>query len=133
MVVETMSALFDLGVPAESIVSEYFSAPVAGQKRPAVRARRSSGNIVFVGQERRWTCAYDPAKGSILNNLLSAGAPVSFSCKTAVCGACRARVMSGRVDMRRSYALHPTDVAMGYVLLCQSFPVSEEIVVEVGD
>jgi len=130
------SALLDLGVPSDAVMSEFFSAPApaaAKEKRRSPRSRRSSGNIVYVGQERRWTCAYDPARGSILNNLLSAGAPVSFSCKTAVCGACRARVTAGEVDMRRSYALHPADVASGYVLLCQSFPVTDELVVEAGE
>jgi len=53
-----------------------------------------------------------------------------FACKGGVCGTCRARVVSGKVEMQRNYALEEDEVAAGYVLTCQSLAVSDEVVVD---
>ena len=53
-----------------------------------------------------------------------------FACKGGVCGTCRARVTTGEVSMRRNYALEPAEVEAGYVLTCQSLPVTDEVTVD---
>jgi ring-1,2-phenylacetyl-CoA epoxidase subunit PaaE len=53
-----------------------------------------------------------------------------FACKGGVCGTCRARLTEGEVDMRRNYALEPAEVEAGYVLTCQSLPVSDVVTVD---
>lgn len=53
-----------------------------------------------------------------------------FACKGGVCGTCRARVTRGEVDMRRNYALEDDEVDAGFVLTCQSYPVSDELTVD---
>ena len=53
-----------------------------------------------------------------------------FACKGGVCGTCRARVTEGKVDLRRNFALEESEVEAGFVLTCQSYPVSEEITVD---
>ena len=45
----------------------------------------------------------------------------------AVCGTCRAKVVTGEVTMARNYALDPEETAAGFVLACQSVPVSEDV------
>lgn len=50
-----------------------------------------------------------------------------FSCTGGVCGTCRARVVEGEVRMDRNYALEEDEVAAGYVLACQSHPVSDRV------
>ncbi|MGZ8769493.1 MAG: 2Fe-2S iron-sulfur cluster-binding protein, partial [Aeromicrobium sp.] len=45
-------------------------------------------------------------------------------------GTCRALVVEGEVDMRRNYALEKTEVAEGFVLTCQSYPVSDQVTVD---
>jgi ring-1,2-phenylacetyl-CoA epoxidase subunit PaaE len=47
-----------------------------------------------------------------------------------VCGTCRALVTDGKADMRRNFALEPAEVDAGYVLTCQSFPVTETLAVD---
>jgi ring-1,2-phenylacetyl-CoA epoxidase subunit PaaE len=47
-----------------------------------------------------------------------------------VCGTCRAKVCGGEVDMVRNYALEPAEVDAGFVLTCQTFPVSEAVTVD---
>ena len=53
-----------------------------------------------------------------------------FACKGGVCGTCRARVTEGEVHMRRNYALEAAEVEAGYVLTCQSLPVSDTLTVD---
>nr|BFF17713.1 hypothetical protein GCM10025730_12340 [Promicromonospora thailandica] len=36
----------------------------------------------------------------------------------------------GEVDMVRNYALEPQEVAAGFVLTCQSYPVTDHVVVD---
>jgi len=53
-----------------------------------------------------------------------------FACKGGVCGTCRARLVDGEVTMRRNYALEQEELDAGYVLTCQSLPVSDQITVD---
>jgi ring-1,2-phenylacetyl-CoA epoxidase subunit PaaE len=53
-----------------------------------------------------------------------------FACKGGVCGTCRAKLVSGEVRMRRNFALEPDEVDAGFVLTCQSLPVTEAVVVD---
>jgi ring-1,2-phenylacetyl-CoA epoxidase subunit PaaE len=53
-----------------------------------------------------------------------------FACKGGVCGTCRARVTDGEVAMRRNFALEESEVAAGFVLTCQSLPVSDSVTVD---
>jgi ring-1,2-phenylacetyl-CoA epoxidase subunit PaaE len=56
-----------------------------------------------------------------------------FACKGGVCGTCRAHVLEGEVRMRRNFALEDAEVAAGFVLTCQSTPVTEKVVVSFDD
>lgn len=53
-----------------------------------------------------------------------------FACKGGVCGTCRAKVTSGKVDMRRNFALEEQEVEAGFVLTCQSVPISQTLTVD---
>jgi ring-1,2-phenylacetyl-CoA epoxidase subunit PaaE len=47
-----------------------------------------------------------------------------------VCGTCRARVTDGEVRMRRNYALEDRELDAGYVLTCQSLPITDAVTVD---
>ena len=47
-----------------------------------------------------------------------------------MCGTCRAHLAVGVVEMRRNYALSEDEVERGFVLSCQSHPVSEQVTVD---
>lgn len=72
--------------------------------------------------------AYDGE--SILDAGLHHGADLPYSCKSGVCCTCRAKLVSGTVDMEINYGLEPEEVAAGYILTCQSHPTSENVVVD---
>ena len=70
------------------------------------------------------------AAQTILSATLQQRPEAPFSCTNGVCGTCRAKVVSGEVRMDRNYALEEDEVAAGYALMCQSHPVTQEVVVD---
>ena len=53
-----------------------------------------------------------------------------YACKGGVCSTCRAKVVAGEVAMARNYALEPDELAAGYVLTCQSSPLTDEVIID---
>jgi ring-1,2-phenylacetyl-CoA epoxidase subunit PaaE len=52
-----------------------------------------------------------------------------FACKGGVCCTCRAKLLEGEVRMDKNYALERAELERGFVLTCQSHPVTDRIVV----
>ncbi|MFC5719702.1 2Fe-2S iron-sulfur cluster-binding protein [Streptomyces gamaensis] len=64
---------------------------------------------------------------SLLDAVLRNRPDAPYACKGGVCGTCRAFLVRGEVRMDRNFALEPEELAEGYVLACQSHPVTEEV------
>jgi ring-1,2-phenylacetyl-CoA epoxidase subunit PaaE len=71
-----------------------------------------------------------PRDISVLDGAQRSRPDLPFACKGGVCGTCRAKVECGKVDMRRNFALEKSEVDAGFVLTCQSLPVSETLTVD---
>lgn len=67
---------------------------------------------------------------SILDGAIQQGADLPFSCKGGVCATCRAKLLSGEVEMDSNYALEEEELAAGFILTCQSHPRSEEVYID---
>ena len=73
----------------------------------------------------------DPRRGlDVLSAAIEAGQTPPHSCRSAICATCRARLVEGEVRMRRDHALLQEEIAAGYVLACQSLPLSEHVVLD---
>jgi ring-1,2-phenylacetyl-CoA epoxidase subunit PaaE len=70
-----------------------------------------------------------PSDQSIMNAALQAGIKLIHSCLKGQCGSCRAYLVSGEVEMKNNFSLFEDEINAGQILLCQSYPVSNEIVV----
>ncbi|MET3877332.1 2Fe-2S iron-sulfur cluster-binding protein [Chitinophaga sp. OAE865] len=68
---------------------------------------------------------------SILAAALEEKIPLPYSCKSGTCGRCAARLTSGKVNMTGNYALRKPDLEAGLILLCQSYPVTDDVTVEI--
>ncbi|MGV9562536.1 2Fe-2S iron-sulfur cluster-binding protein [Streptomyces sp. NPDC003480] len=64
---------------------------------------------------------------SLLETVLRNRPDAPYACKGGVCGTCRAFLVSGEVRMDRNFALEPEETDAGYVLACQSHPVTEKV------
>ena len=67
---------------------------------------------------------------SILDAALGTGADLPYACKGGVCTTCKAKLLQGKVEMDVNYGLEPEEVKAGYILTCQSHPVTEHIVID---
>lgn len=70
------------------------------------------------------------ANETILNAALRVRPDVPFACAGGVCGTCRAKLVTGSVNMTENYALEPDELGAGFVLTCQSHPTTERVVVD---
>lgn len=131
MVKDAQKVLADLDVPAGRVHRELFFAQEAAP-RPVRDEDAADGPVSKVGitLDGRTTEAALPRDRPILDSAQRTRPDLPFACKGGVCGTCRARVTDGEVDMRRNFALEPAEVEAGYVLTCQSYPVSESLSVD---
>jgi ring-1,2-phenylacetyl-CoA epoxidase subunit PaaE len=61
---------------------------------------------------------------------IDAGLDPPFACQIAACATCRAKLREGKVIMDEREALTDDEIEDGYVLTCQSHPVTNYIVVD---
>ncbi len=89
---------------------------------------KSNITITLDGRSIDFKLGYDG--NSILDTALSIGADLPFACKGGVCCTCRAKLISGKVKMDVNYALEDEEVANGFILTCQSHPITENVVID---
>lgn len=110
--------LYDLGFDAYRVFSESFGfglndADVAAEASPV----RKKSAITFIRNGERF--GLEVAENDfILQAGLNAGLALPHSCKEAMCGACKAKLLTGNVLMTENYALTDAQLRDGYVLLC---------------
>lgn len=110
--------LLDWGVPEESIHFEAFGPASVNTKGGASLLERALGSEVRFGPDGA-PHVWDGACASLLELAESAGAPVAAGCRAGNCGACRVRVVSGRVNTLRKPG---TMTPVGECLACISVP-----------
>ena len=67
---------------------------------------------------------------NILDAAMEAGADLPYSCKGGVCATCKAKVVSGKVEMDLNHALTEKEVADGMILTCQAHPITERVEID---
>ena len=63
----------------------------------------------------------------LLDCMLDADLDPAFQCQEGHCGTCMVVMVSGEVKMRKNNVLSRRDLEAGYVLLCQSEPLSVDV------
>jgi ring-1,2-phenylacetyl-CoA epoxidase subunit PaaE len=132
MVDDARALLGELGVPSQKVHQELFYVddvppePVRGDEE-TVEGPSSQVTITLDG---RSTTLALPQGVPVLDSAQKVRSDLPFACKGGVCGTCRARVTDGEVTMRRNYALEAKEVESGYVLTCQTLPVSDAVTVD---
>jgi ring-1,2-phenylacetyl-CoA epoxidase subunit PaaE len=123
------------GLADERIKFELFATAQQGR---APRPKASPEAIATAGATCAVTVTLDgvvrsfqmPKDGTrVLDAALHHAIDAPFSCKAGVCSTCRARVLEGEVEMAANYALEDQEVRAGYVLTCQSEPLTDKLVV----
>ncbi|HYW91368.1 MAG TPA: 1,2-phenylacetyl-CoA epoxidase subunit PaaE [Gammaproteobacteria bacterium] len=133
-----LGSLRQHGVAPARLHHELFTVPGEAQRRQQARREatgvdHSATRVTVVVDGRRTRFELPRNSASILEAGLEAGADLPFSCKGGVCATCRAKLISGEVDMDVNYALEDYELDAGYVLTCQSFPLSAEVELSYDD
>ena len=132
MIDEVSSGLSYLGVNKDKIHFELFTTPVKSSEPQTIIDSDFAGvsqvTVIMDGEE----IAFDlPSDGNfILDAAIENGVDAPFSCKGAVCCTCKAQVIEGKAMMEMNYSLSDEEVEEGFILTCQSHPVTEKIVVD---
>jgi len=135
MMKEVESALSILGIPKDRTHIEYFTAKADEDKKAADVGAATISEVPFTGKTKV-KIIYDgnevefevTEKETILHAALDAGYDPPYSCMVAACCTCRAKLISGKVEMDDRESLTDGEIAKGYVLTCQSHPKSNGIV-----
>ena len=126
-------ALQEAGLRKDRIRIELFAASIPAQRHvprqqePGAR-HQTQVTVIMDGNRASFSMARD--QESILDAGLRAGIDMRYSCKGGVCSTCRCKLVEGKVDMDANYALEDYEVARGFILSCQSFPVTDQVVVD---
>ncbi|AVO36340.1 2Fe-2S iron-sulfur cluster-binding protein [Pukyongiella litopenaei] len=135
MMLGIAAALRDHGLSDEQIKFELFASSQPGRiaRKPAASgdagtaARATQATITMDGTARTFEMGKDV---TILDAALENALDAPFACKAGVCSTCKCRVLEGEVEMVANHALEDYEVAQGYVLSCQSYPVTDRVVVD---
>lgn len=135
MMKEVESALDSLYIPKEKTHIEYFTAKADEDKVAANVGGASVDSTPFTGKTKV-KIIYDgnevefevTEKETILTAALDAGYDPPYSCMVAACCTCRAKLVSGKVEMDDRESLTDAEISRGYVLTCQAHPKSNGIV-----
>ncbi|MCX2922182.1 2Fe-2S iron-sulfur cluster-binding protein [Streptomyces sp. NEAU-W12] len=118
-------ALRGLGVVRSRIHEEIFHVDTGAPAAPAAPApAHSTVTALLDGRGGTWPVQEGE---SLLETVLRNRPEAPYACKGGVCGTCRAFLVSGEVRMNRNFALEAEETEAGYVLACQSHPVTERV------
>ena len=134
MMLGIAAALRKAGLDDSQIKFELFASAQPGRlKRPVVSkdaasaANQTTATITLDGSTRTITM---PKDVTLLDAARDNDLDAPYACKAGVCSTCRCKVLEGQVEMLTNHALEDYEVEKGYVLSCQSFPVTDKVVVD---
>ena len=132
MILGVTASLIEHGVEKEKIHFELFGVALKPKEKEIKTASIGTEvEIIIDGDSFKFDL--DSNGISILDAAYKAGADLPFACKGGVCCTCKARTITGEIRMDVNYALSPEELAQGYILTCQSHPISKNVVISFDD
>ena len=130
MIQDVTGALIDLGMKPEHVHSERFGVPRKGPKPQAALKAADQAEITVIMDSHKRSFDMHRDDANIVDAAAAQGIDLPYSCKGGVCATCRCHVRKGEVTMAANYGLEPWEVEQGFVLACQSRPVSAAVTLD---
>lgn len=125
--------LLEKKIDIKNIHIEYFTAPVHHEEfipeteEEIDETKERDVKIILDGSE--YDVTVRPGV-SVLESAIKADLDPPFSCKSGICTTCRAKLYSGKVKMDEREGLSDSEIEDGYILTCQSHPLTDEVKLE---
>jgi ring-1,2-phenylacetyl-CoA epoxidase subunit PaaE len=110
---------------------EYFTISPSGaevQSSPSFAKIISRVTVIQYGREVTFELASDGKP--IVDAAIEHGVDAPFACKGAMCATCKGKLLEGKVRMTKNFALTDSEVQEGYILTCQSHPITPVVIVD---
>ena len=131
MIAQVTDTLKDNGVSKEKIHFELFTADDDGDDELAEELEGKTRVEVLLDDET-FTFVMDK-KERVLDSVLKEDIDAPYSCQGGVCSSCIARLTEGKVEMVRNQILTESEIEEGFILTCQSHPITPSIKVDYDD
>lgn len=135
MIFSIKKFLEERGVNSKKIHFELFVNPGQEERKRAVQTetvvtdiKKSKISAKLDGIVFEFEAEYEGE--SILDAGLNEGIDLPYSCKGGVCCTCKAKLLEGEVKMDVHYGLEDEEIADGFILTCQSHPLTDTVVVD---
>lgn len=129
MMDNAMTVLKKLQIPEERIHIEYFTAPATIEERKEEVVLAQNAHAVIIKDGDEYEVDMLPNE-TILEAAMRRGLDAPYSCQSGTCATCRAKLIEGNVHMKTSFALTKHDLEAGFILTCQSRPLTDALVVD---
>lgn len=130
------ATITSLGIPNEQIATEEFVSP----RENANASESAASNDISRSEQEVETATVTfrtserivdvDASTTILEAAEQAGVTLPWECRAGICGQCKVRCSTGRVKMDSRDALSKDEEALGFILACQSHPMTEAVIIE---
>jgi len=131
MIESTYDSLIDLKIEKKRIHREYFSAPIADTSAISTLSSDSEQinakvKVILEGKEIELNINDHT---NIVQALLNQNIEPPYSCLSGTCSTCMAKLEKGKVAMDVSIGLEDDEKENGFILTCQSHPLTEEVII----
>lgn len=110
-------------IPSSNVNIEYFASPKQEKQESNVVASGATEDMVVVIDDTEHAISVQDGE-FILDAASRAGIDPPFSCQSGVCTTCKAKLLSGKVEMENNFGLGDDEINEGYVLTCIGKPIT---------
>jgi len=131
MIQDITATVIDLGLDESKVHSERFGVPRKGSKATSSTVKASNlASVTIIMDGHKKSFDMQAGEDNIVDAAAASGIDLPYSCKGGVCATCRCHVREGEVTMATNYGLEPWELEKGFVLACQSRPVSGTVTLD---
>ena len=130
MIDSVSAALVNLGLGEDAVHAERFGVPRGKRAAPREAASGDVTRVTVIMDGHKKSFEMPRGGTRIVDAAAEQGLDLPYSCKGGVCATCRCHLREGEVEMAVNYGLEPWEVEKGFVLACQSTPITAELLLD---